>query len=127
MHLVEPLAEALLEELHELAQVAHLGPEPLSQNLHRLLLALFTETLKHLPGFGCAESAAAQVFQSHNEIFDRWRCSGFLGHLDEEVEVVGEDAPGEELHTAEMGVFVKEGAEFLPLDLLQDPALVDHS
>ncbi len=55
---------------------------------------------------------------------DGWWSGGLLGDPDEEVEVVGEDAPGEDLHPAEGGVFPEEGAEFLPFPFLEGMTLL---
>jgi hypothetical protein len=49
-----------------------------------------------------------------------------MGHLDQEVEMVGEDAPGEDLNPAEQGVFLEEGAEFLPLAFLENTVFIHH-
>jgi hypothetical protein len=64
--------------------------------------------------------------QPPDQFLHRWGDCGLLGYLDQEVEVVGEDAPGEHLDTAEQGVFVKEGAELLPLALLENMVFVHH-
>ena len=53
MNSVEPLGEALLEELHEVAQVIHLGPQVLAQFLDDLFLTGGAEPLDDLSGTGC--------------------------------------------------------------------------
>ena len=66
------------------------------------------------------------MFQPLDQFLHRWRGRGLLGYLDQEVEVVGEDAPGEHFDPAEQGVFVKQGAELLPLAFLKHLVFVHH-
>jgi hypothetical protein len=64
--------------------------------------------------------------QTLDQFLHRWRDCGLLGYPDQKVEMVGQDAPGEDLDPAEQGVFAEERAELLPFAFLEDTVFVHH-
>jgi hypothetical protein len=73
------------------------------------------------------EGGAGEVLEAGDEFLERRGLVGFAGDFEEEVEVVGEDAPGEDADAAEGGVLDEELVELLAFEVVEGEAAVDDT
>jgi hypothetical protein len=127
VHAVEPLGEALFEEFHEGAQVVHLGPETLAELFGSFGVARGDPAFEQELGSLEAQGGAGKVLEAGNEFGERGCDVGFAGDFEEEMEVVGEDAPSKDADAAEGGVLREELAELFAFRDAKDEAPVDDT
>ena len=127
MRLVVAHGEALLEHLHEGAEIPHEGLVPVDKFL-QLVEGTFGEELGDL--FACVAGDGigdGEDVESFEKPVMAGEVLGRLWDLDGEVEVVAHDAIGNDANATELGVLLHEGEEEVLLLGTEDELSVDDA